>query len=433
MKNKKIGDRILQFLISLFTRGGKTKNGSIIVKDFAYATKLKTISNWQYTDPGLYKTWQVFPKKQQISYLQQIKQGKMTPEQLEKQIQAYEDMIAPAKINFTVKHGIKFAENELLAINTTTERLANMINNKENLAKYPEGFNMILPTEFTVRSPTVGLKNLYGKDGLPNVIGSSKMKFPEGEAYRQAKVTVHVVPYDHAKKLFPGIKKTWKGFTPGDAHSTEFYLIWDHYTQVNSGTWAAQLADIKNTMTHEIAHIKDPSRVAAPKLRAKYDANAPYVADINVALSKKAAPNWKKNYYYHQWEVAANLAPVLEKITSNTKNILRHAGKKKTLAALDTLSKWAASGTNVTFKTWSAIPGNFTNKLDTTATYILTGNHFDLGNSVEAFFHEFKIENPAEHRKVLNKLARQIESLKQQVKDTKNLTPESIIKLKTLI
>ena len=56
-----------------------------------------------------------------------------------------------------------------------------------------------------------------------------------------------------------------------------------------------------------------------------------------------------------------------------------------------------------------------------------------MGNSVEAFFHEFKIENPAEHRKVLNKLARQIESLKQQVKDTKNLTPESIIKLKTLI
>jgi hypothetical protein len=41
--------------------------------------------------------------------------------------------------------------------------------------------------------------------------------------------------------------------------------------------------------------------------------------------------------------------------------------------------------------------------------------------------------NPAEHRKVLNKLARQLESLKQQVINTRYLTPESIIKLKTLI
>ena len=53
MKNKKIGDRIFQFLISLFTRGGKTKNGSIIVKDLAYATKLKTTANWKTDGAGL--------------------------------------------------------------------------------------------------------------------------------------------------------------------------------------------------------------------------------------------------------------------------------------------------------------------------------------------------------------------------------------------
>ena len=74
-------------------------------------------------------------------------------------------------------------------------------------------------------------------------------------------------------------------------------------------------------------------------------------------------------------------------------------------------------------------------KLGSTAKYILTGPSVKGQPEVNVvrFFDEFKIENPDEYRKVLNKLARQIESLKQQVKDTKYLTPESIIKLKTLI
>ena len=179
-------------------------------------------------------------------------------------------------------------------------------------------------------------------------------------------------------------------------------------------------------MTHEIAHIKDPSTVAAPKLRAKYDVNAPFVRDIKVALSKKAAPNWTKNYFYHQFEILANLAPILSSMTSNTRIIVRLVGKKKTLAALDELSKWAASGTNVR---------SFMTELNADSIYILTGSAKPtvLNNPAINFFNQFKGENPDAYRKVLNKLARQIESLKQQVKDTKNLTPESVIKLKTLI
>ena len=44
----------------------------------------------------------------------------------------------------------------------------------------------------------------------------------------------------------------------------------------------------------------------------------------------------------------------------------------------------------------------------------------------------FKDELP-KYKKVIYKLARQLESLKKQVTDTKHLTPESVIKLKTLI
>ena len=427
--------RLILALISLFKTGGKTKTGKVVAKDLVYVTKLKTIANWRYSDPVLYKTWLALPKSQQTSYLRQIKQGKLTTKQLETEIRVYGDIIAPAKINFTVKHGIKFAENELSAINTTSELLANMINNKQNLIKYRKGFNITLPTEFEIRSNKAvrGPVQMRRRPGSGKYVPTpGKLGFPEGQSTMQSQVTVYVVPYDHAKTLYPGLDKYTRGWA-NPTTSTEFYLVWEHFTEEKLKTWATQLADIKSVMTHEIAHIKDPSIVAAPKLRAKYDPTAPYVGDTNLSLAKKAAPNWKKNYYYHQFEVAANLAPVLAKITNNTKNILRHAGKKKTIAALNQLLKWAASGTNTSFRSWSKLPGNFTDKLDTTATYILTGNYFDLFGSVEMFFHEFKIENPAEHRKVLNKLARQLESLKQQVINTRYLTPESIIKLKTLI
>ena len=185
--------RLIQRLISLFKTGGKRKNGSIIVKDLAYATKLKTITNWQYTNPALYKTWLVFPKKQQISYLRQIRQGKMTTDQLEKQIQAYEDIISPAKFNFTVKHGIKFSAKELSAIDNVAERLANAINNKENMLRYPNGFNITLPTEFTIRSS----KATRGPIQMRREPGSGKYKptpsnmaFPEGIATEQAKIMI---------------------------------------------------------------------------------------------------------------------------------------------------------------------------------------------------------------------------------------------------
>ena len=427
--------RLIQSLISLFKTGGKTKNGTLIFKDLVYANQLKTIVNWQHTNPALYKTWLTFPKEQQVTLLRQLKQVQITLPQLEAQIRQYGNYVAPAAIKFIVKHGIKFAENELSAIDRVSEQLANMINNKENLIKYPEGFNMTMQTLFTVRSSgatTSPMQILRDPSGQRRPM-SGKKGFPEGEAFRSAKIKVHVVPYEYAKKIYPGIKKTTRGWDPGTKGSTDFYLVWEQFSSDALKTWSAQLADIKKVITHEIAHIKDPSVVVSPKLNSKYDSNAPYVGDTKIALSKKAAPNWKKNYYYHQFEVAANLAPVLAKITNNTKNILRHAGKKRTLAALNQLLKWSASGTNTSFRSWSKLPGNFTDKLDTTATYILTGNLIDMFGSVEMFFHEFKIENPVEHRKVINKLARQLESLKQQVIDTRHLTPESIIKLKTLI
>lgn len=430
--------KLLQALISLFKTGGKTKTGTVIIKDLLYTNQLKTIVNWKSSNIYLHNSWSVTPKPQQIEYLKQLKQRKLTIPQLESILQAEAISKSSAAIKFTVKHGIKFAENELLEINRVAERIADTINNKQNLIKYPEGIVMTLQTLFTVRAP--GTWDLPIIPTAPK--GTRKQIFPDIHAKfsdtpsRQARIKVHVVPYAYAKTIYPKITRTTRGWDPGTYGSTHFYLVWEHFTVDQLKTSSGQYQTIRNVMTHEIAHIKDPATVASPKLNAAYSTTAPYVGDAKIALSKKAAPNYMKNYYYHQFEVAANLAPALAQITSNTRIILRSAGKKRTLAALDQLLNWAASGTNTSFKSWKMMPGNFAPKLklDTTATYILTGASFNLPTqSVELFFHQFKIENPTEHRKVLNKLARQLQSLKQQVIDTAYLTPESVIKLKTLV
>ena len=420
---------LIQRLISLFTKGAKLKTGKVIAKDLTYVKQLKTITNWQYTNPAFYKTWLAFPKYSQITYLRQIKQGKMTMSQLEKEIQAYEDIIAPAKMNFTVKHGIKFSAEELLAIDNAAILIQTTLNNKQTMLKFPNGFDVIMNGEFTIRSADAAAK--LGQGFTRNNQQYQNIKqFPGGEAFRQARITMHVVPYERAKKIAPSITKYWKGWAPSSASNTEFYLVAEQFSLTATWTLSNQLAEIKRLMTHETAHLKDPATVASPKLRSNYASNAPMIRDPIIALAKKTATNWKKNYYYHEFEVAANLGPVLKSITSQTQTILRSAGKKQTLAALDELSQWAALGT--VYNTWTIL----SRKLGPTATYILTGTQsgsFSSNIGIVRFFDQFKQENPAEYKKVINKLARQIESLKQQVKDTKNLTPESVIKLKTLI
>jgi len=421
--------RLLQTLVSWFTTGGKTKTGIAVIKNPVFTNQLKTIVNWERTDPSTFRTWTMMRRDTQVRYIQDIKQGKLTVPQLVKQLREISDIaISPPKIDFTIKHGIQFFDNELLAIDQATSTLQTTINDKQSMVTYPKGFDLKLAGDFTLRG--------YAAQHAPNfTVGPTGQLlrtmtgFPQGKATRQEQITVHVVTRAHAMKIQPGLPPGTRGWDTGRHDSTEFYLVWEAFKLDKFKTPSAQLAEINRVITHEIAHLKDPSIVASPKLGRSYDSNAPYIDDTKLALSKKSAKNWKKNYYYHQWEVAANLAPVLKSITSNTRIILKSVGKKKTLVALDQLTQWAAQGTK--FSRWMLL----NRKLNSTATYILTGPSAKGAPEVNVvrFFDEFKIENPSEYRKVLNKLARQIESLKQQVLDTKNLTPESVINLKTLI
>ena len=425
--------RLLQTLISWFTTGGKTKTGIAVIKNPVFTNNLKTIVNWQRTDPRSFRTWTMMRRDTQVRYIQDIKQGKLTVPQLVKQLREIDDIaISPPKMDFTIKHGIQFSNSELLSIDEAASTVQTTINDKQSIVTYPKGFNLKFAGDFALRgnaathNPAVDVLNKYGGMGA---MPGNKMGFPSGSPTRQEQITVSVVTRAHAMKIQPGLSLTTRGWDTGLPNSTIFYLVWEAFKLDKFKTPAAQLAELKRVITHELAHLKDPSLVASPKLNRSYDSNAPYIDDTKLALSKKSGMNWKKNYYYHQWEVAANLAPVLKSITSNTKTILKSAGKKKTLVALDQLAQWAAQGTK--FSRWMLL----NRKLGSTAQYILTGPSVKGQPEVYIvrFFDGFKIENPDEYRKVLNKLARQIESLKQQVLDTKNLTPESVINLKTLI
>jgi len=422
---------LLRRLISLFGKGGKLKGGKLIVKNLTYTKQLKTIVNWERTDPGLFKTWASFPKSKQVYYLRQIKQGKLTIPQLKKEIVAYQEVMAPAKMNFTIKHGIQFLAQEILAIDAAAAMIQKNINNPSASINIFKGFQVKLGSKFKIRamnpSKTSAFSDLMLKKGTQRY--TPKVSFPGGHTYRDADITVIIVPYEHAKTIYPGIRQGVRGWDTGNPNSTVFYLVWEQFSLNALKTSTGQLADIKKVMTHEIAHLKDPSTIASPKLSSNYDSNAPYWDNNAISLAKWSPKNWKKNYYYHQWEIAANLAPILKSITSNTQTILKSAGKEKTLAALNQLLQWTSQGTEFTM--WTQLRG----KLGTTATYILTGTPAGAATNVDIvrFFDQFKQENPAEYKKVIYKLARQLESLKKQVTNTKHLTPESVIKLKTLI
>ena len=79
--------QLIEKLILLFTRGGKLKNGTSVVKNLSYTSQLKAITNWERTNTQVFKLWMRLPKDQQILYLRQIRQGKLTTQQLEKQLQ----------------------------------------------------------------------------------------------------------------------------------------------------------------------------------------------------------------------------------------------------------------------------------------------------------------------------------------------------------
>jgi hypothetical protein len=255
--------------------------------------------------------------------------------------------------------------------------------------------------------------------------GQQYTKIDGKHQYSYADIQVYVISAEDAVTKY-NVPKGTGGFARPNENS--IYLIADALQATLPKT---RYDRIDRILTHELAHIKDPALLRSSKLRNTYDMRAPG-AGLQAAefMQKNAPKNWWKNYYFHQFEVVANNAPILKTMTLETQEVVKTAGKAKTLDALNEISNWIASGTPATYK--------FKNP---DCTKILGYRKIEFGvkadrdkmQSINMYINEFQRLNPAGYTKLVKLLARQVEALKQQVKDTKYLTPESRKNTKTRI
>jgi hypothetical protein len=425
--------RLLRKLIQLFSKGGRTpRTARIIVKNPKFTQQLKTIVNWEQTDREMWEWWKRKTAQEQIKELKLIKQGKLTPEQLEQQWKAELNTLPKAK-QMRVVQGIPFYEWELNEINRITDKLV------KYLEKPLKDTIVITTKEFSVSSKAVSRVTRQSKTGQKYVKTTADNKPWVDKWNGQGQtVTIHLVPYNKAKQIRPNLTQSTNGWASG----TDIYLVSENFSlNTFKYNYDAMQSNLKRVLTHEIAHVKDPAIVRSSKLSSasKYNPNAQYIPDPKVALAKNAPQNWLKHYYYNQMEVVANLAPVLTSITDNTSKIVKQIGKKRTTAALNELQQWLATGTGSV----SNLSSDSRKILGYTSWYQKLfrakpeSPHVLFKQPVEdqitGFFNTFKTQNPAEYKKMINKMARQVENLKVQVHWTRNLTPESVIKYKTIL
>jgi hypothetical protein len=424
--------KLLQKLIQFFSKGGRvSKTGRIVAKNPKFTQQLKTIANWERTDREMWEWWNKRIKEEKIRDLKLIKQGKLTPEDLQRKWKAELNTLPKAR-QMRVVQGVPFFEEEVNELNKITDELVKHLDS----GKLKKSI-VITSKKFNVKSNRVASSTWKSKTGQTHTktIGS---KNPWASSYSTdaRPVTITLLPYSEAVKIWPGVSKTTNGWAKGD----NIYLVSDNLNISAMGhNYSLMKSNLKRVLTHEVAHVKDPALVRASKLDLRYNPGAKYISDPKIALAKNAPENWLKNYYYTPREVIANLAPVLTAITDNTSRIVKKIGKKRTTAALTELQDWLATGTGpignlssdskqiLGYTTWY----QKLFKPRPEAPHVLFAQ--PAQDQITGFFNTFKTQNPTEYKRMINKMARQVENLKTQVHWTRDLTPESVIKYKVII
>ena len=433
--------RFLQRLIKLFSNGEKLKTGRYIAQDLRYASELKRIANWERTSPEVYEMWSLLSKEQRVEYLRDIKQRKLTSVELEQRLNKQLNKTAAASsLDFKIKAGIPFAAQELKEIDRITNEIIKTVE-KGGVHQVGRHYKWESDNFLKLR-----------KDWDTAWKQIQKFTSKTGQAYEKhvgnpfspkgTRLNIHVVTRDVGKSIRPDLRPTINGW----AKDNDVYIVQDVILLSNfNGNAAEQRKVIQNLLTHEIAHAKDPRTTFSlksysntnPKSKTAYISGAPYIPNPEYALSKKSGPNWLKNYYFHDIEIVANFAPIQKLITKNTETIVKRIGKQKTIKALDEIAQWLATGTpGVGYLSSDSLEilGRISSykkllKLQDPMS-IFSNPELD---TIQGFFTTFKQQNPKAYKQVINKTARQIEDLKGQVKRTRSLTPESIIKYEVLI
>lgn len=259
---------------------------------------------------------------------------------------------SPNLANFVTKFGIKFAKDEVSQIQKVASELMDVNTSK----------NIILKT----------------KDGTKTI-------------------KIHMVPKNLVQKTIPA---STEANMFADAAGGNVFMVKDNIAKLSP-------KQIEDALTHEFAHIKDPSMVASPKYIKKYSTEAVQGMKDWAAAQQlqslgfqgKAAQKWNsaiKKYYLNPNEIIANNSMVLQSFATNTKNLGNVMNKNQILKGLDDVINFTKGSTpnlsNDAFK----LLGYYDNTIS---------NHFQR-----------LATNPAEYRKFLSKIAQQANYLKSQVK-----------------
>lgn len=247
------------------------------------------------------------------------------------------------------------------------------------------------------------------------------IKFGPAEITQIEKIASQVFDDDTVKQVILNLKtgpRTIKVYTvprslvakqlPASASANMFadsagnavYIIKDNIENLSR-------KNITDILTHEFAHIKDPSIVKSPAYIKKYATEAleglknwALSDDLNkLGFKDKAQTLFNKGikqYYLNPNEIIANNSMVLQNFATNSKNLGNVMNKNELIRGLDGVINWS-KGSAVS---WSDDVYRLLGYYDQTIS-----NHF-----------KYLSQNPVEYRKFLAKLAQQAEYLKSQVK-----------------
>lgn len=260
---------------------------------------------------------------------------------------------SPIMANFVTKFGIKFSSGEIYQIQKAA---INIIDNSENVNRV--------------------LVNTHEGKKLINIISVSK---------------------DWVSKYKPSVSNA-RLFA--DPVNNAVYVISDNTQNMSRKTF-------EDILTHEFAHIKDPSLVKSPKYIMKYSTEANQgMADWDFAteLKKLGFDNeanifWEngiKRYYLNPNEINANNSMVLQNLATNTENLGNAIGKQKVLNGLKELIDFSKGQIKTLSDNSSNLLGLYDQNIST---------HFD-----------YLSRNPVEYRKFWTKVAQQADYLQRQIK-----------------
>ena len=308
------------------------------------------------------------PKEYRDSILSEVYSGTITYEEAKLKLKKLLSAGVVAKPNWKIVAGIKFSEYEINSMNSISKKIWNDIMSKKT------GTQTYILKDFNIATKIKGKQTYVVKN-----------------------ITIKSVSLSEAQRIL-GKKQVPAAWVGGNLD--EVIIVSDIFRTTNAKQ------EFFSTITHEVAHIKDPSFVS-PKLVSTYDPYNKFLvpwSDFNLSKNiKDNAKTWFKNYYLHTFEINAITPQVLVQIINATKTLFKSKGAAAALKPLDIIQAWA-KGQSVTWTKEALDILGYTGKFS--------------NSDIKAFFDALSRKNAFEYTVLKTKILKQTEYLKQILKNT---------------